>query len=177
MKTIAFTEASLAAALNDVQCLSDLGPELIAASVFRQHPEQVEGTQGEREAFERWHLETFGLVLDAGIAGACQERWGAWQARADLAQPSPVQAEQPEEWRDMLAELQWHYEPYDDHYHKDMGYYCPRCGGEQDTGHKQGCDLAKLLAAAPQPSAQFTEQHQTLTESEQTATSVNHQLA
>ncbi|MGE4335848.1 MAG: hypothetical protein AB7E55_07725 [Pigmentiphaga sp.] len=83
----------------------------------------------------------------------------------------------PEEWRDMLAELQWHYEPYDDHYHKDMGYYCPRCGGEQDAGHKQYCDLAKLLAAASQPGAQFTEQHQTLTKSEQIAESANHQPA
>ncbi|XEG75359.1 hypothetical protein QA447_14345 [Pseudomonas sp. abacavir_1] len=93
--------------------------------------------------------------------------------------PAPVaQAGQaPEEWRDMLAELQWHYEPYDDHYHKDMGYYCPRCGGEQDAGHKQYCDLAKLLAAASQPGAQFTEQHQTLTKSEQIAESANHQPA
>lgn len=49
----------------------------------------------------------------------------------------------------MLAELQWHYEPYDDHYHRDQGFYCPVCGGEKDEGHKQGCNLAELLAAAP----------------------------
>ncbi len=55
----------------------------------------------------------------------------------------------PEGWRDMLAELQWHYEPYDDHYHRDQGFYCPVCGGEKDEGHKQGCNLAELLAAAP----------------------------
>ncbi|MBV5701969.1 hypothetical protein KUT99_05750 [Pseudomonas aeruginosa] len=54
----------------------------------------------------------------------------------------------PEGWRDMLAELQWHYEPYDDHYHTPQGFYCPVCGGEKDEGHKQGCNLAELLAAA-----------------------------
>ncbi|WP_223699757.1 hypothetical protein [Pseudomonas aeruginosa] len=55
----------------------------------------------------------------------------------------------PDGWRDMLAELQWHYEPYDDHYHRDQGFYCPVCGGEKDEGHKQGCSLAKLLATVP----------------------------
>ena len=55
----------------------------------------------------------------------------------------------PERWRDMLAELQWHYEPYDDHHHTPQGFYCPRCGREQDEGHKPGCKIAELLAAAP----------------------------
>lgn len=54
----------------------------------------------------------------------------------------------PEEWHGMLANLQWHYEPYDDHYHRDQGFYCPVCGGEKDEGHKQGCNLAKLIATA-----------------------------
>lgn len=52
--------------------------------------EQADDAQGEREAFKLWHLNKFGLVLDEGIAGACQERWAAWQARAALAQPSPA---------------------------------------------------------------------------------------
>ncbi len=86
-----------------------------------------------------------------------QERGFAWsyllasikscvKASEDAAQ---AQHSVPEEWRDMLANLQWYYEPYDDHYHLDQGFYCPVCGGEKDEGHKQGCNLAKLIAAAP----------------------------
>ncbi|MFK1111001.1 hypothetical protein ACIUXQ_32905 [Pseudomonas aeruginosa] len=86
-----------------------------------------------------------------------QERGFAWsyllasikscvKASEDAAQ---AQHSVPEGWRDMLAELQWHYEPYDDHYHTPQGFYCPVCGGEKDEGHKQGCNLAELLAAAP----------------------------
>lgn len=52
--------------------------------------EQADGVQVEREVFKQWHLRKFGLVVDEGIAGACQERWEAWQARAALAQTSPA---------------------------------------------------------------------------------------
>ncbi|OBY90491.1 hypothetical protein A6723_019465 [Pseudomonas sp. AU11447] len=55
----------------------------------------------------------------------------------------------PEEWRDMLASLQWHYRDHDDHWHRPQGYYCPQCGGEKDKGHEEHCKLAALLAAAP----------------------------
>lgn len=40
MKTLTFTEASLAAAIDNVQCHSDLGAELIAESVFADHTAQ-----------------------------------------------------------------------------------------------------------------------------------------
>lgn len=52
--------------------------------------------------------------------------------------------------RKELTDLQWHYEPHDDHYHKPQGFYCPRCGGEKDTGHKDCCTLAPLLKTKPQ---------------------------
>lgn len=42
---------------------------------------------------------------------------------------------------ELLMELQWHYEPYDNHYHRDSGHYCPECGEEKDDGHDGGCAL------------------------------------
>ncbi|MBD9573783.1 hypothetical protein IB260_00550 [Pseudomonas sp. PDM23] len=65
--------------------------------------------------------------------------------KAPVAQAGQV----PEEWRDMLANLQWHYRDHDDYWHRPQGYYCPQCGGEKDKGHEQHCELAALLAAAP----------------------------
>ncbi|MCG8907317.1 hypothetical protein [Pseudomonas sp. DP-17] len=72
-------------------------------------------------------------------------RPGEKMEHAPVAQAGQV----PEEWRDMLANLQWHYRDHDDHWHRPQGYYCPQCGGEQSAGHKDGCELAALLAAAP----------------------------
>ncbi|PWU30125.1 hypothetical protein DK254_08360 [Pseudomonas sp. RW407] len=54
--------------------------EEIAASVRQQ----AEGAQGEREAFEAWHR----MQWPGGEP--LKGRWMAWQARAALAQPSPV---------------------------------------------------------------------------------------
>lgn len=46
---------------------------------------------------------------------------------------------------DILKELQWHHEPYDDYYHKDQGYYCPDCGADEDQGHHVYCELSKVI--------------------------------
>ena len=55
------------------------------------------------------------------------------------------------EAQSLLREHQWHYEPYDDHYHRDAGHYCPSCAGERETGHKAGCEIAAVLSASAEP--------------------------
>ncbi|WPK40563.1 hypothetical protein Paride_0333 [Pseudomonas phage Paride] len=83
------------------------------------------------------------------MAAACPQCGARYVLVASEEIAAPVAQAQhsvPEEWRDMLAELQWHYEPYDDHHHTPQGFYCPRCGREQDEGHKPGCKIAELLA-------------------------------
>ncbi|WPK39530.1 hypothetical protein Deiofobo_0333 [Pseudomonas phage Deifobo] len=85
------------------------------------------------------------------MAAACPQCGARYVLVASEEIAAPVAQAQhsvPEEWHCMLANLQWHYEPYDDHYHRDQGFYCPVCGGEKDEGHKQGCNLAKLIATA-----------------------------
>ena len=91
-------------------------------------------------------------VSDPRGAG-CTVRRAYGSAGADLAplyrKPVAQAGQVPEEWRDMIASLQWHYRDHDDHWHRSQGYYCSQCGGEQSAGHKEGCELSALLAAAP----------------------------
>ena len=99
-RRLTFTLESLTEALGNVMCLHELGVELIAANVFRQHPEQAESAQGEREAFEAhesrerrlspadqkfWFRR--GAVADYDIK-SIDDAWKAWKARAALAQPA-----------------------------------------------------------------------------------------
>ncbi|MDH1074372.1 hypothetical protein N5C93_16135 [Pseudomonas nitroreducens] len=51
-RRLTFTLESLTEALGNVMRLHELGVELIAANMFRQHPEHAEGAQGEREIAE-----------------------------------------------------------------------------------------------------------------------------
>ncbi|WP_425318522.1 hypothetical protein [Pseudomonas nitroreducens] len=100
-RRLTFTLESLTEALGNVVCLHELGVELIAANVFRQHPEQAEGAQGEREAFEAHESRERRLppadqkfwfrrgVLADYDCKAIDDAWKAWKARAALAQPSP----------------------------------------------------------------------------------------
>lgn len=71
--------------------------------------------------------------------------WKVWQARADLNAGSAV----PDEWRDMLTELQWQWEAADHHFNTMSGHYCPSCRNSKDSGHDGNCEIAALLAAAP----------------------------
>lgn len=72
---------------------------------LNQHPEQAEGAQGEREAFEAWvrrewpaaplhHVRDALPVNDPRYGEYCNENiqraWVGWQARAALEQPSPA---------------------------------------------------------------------------------------
>lgn len=80
-RTLTFTEKALAAALDSVQCLSDLGPELIAGSVFRQHPEQAESAHVPDAVFEAEFMtwwEEHGQYCRSG--GGDYERTFAFQA-------------------------------------------------------------------------------------------------
>lgn len=114
-----------------------------------QHSRIAEQRDAANASFKNFHrglCERFGYVHD-------EKDWQRDQVSLSehIAKLVAQAGQVPEEWRAMLAGLQWHYEPYDDHWHKDAGHYCPVCGGEQDTGHKEGCSLAAMLAAAPQP--------------------------
>lgn len=89
---------------------SQQGEQATSAENARVHPEQAEGAQGEREAFETWFLRKFyegdrscGLEwLSTEPCGGYRYRqaaelWEVWQARAALAQPSPApELERPE---------------------------------------------------------------------------------
>lgn len=83
-RRLTFTLESLTEALGNVMCLHELGVELIAANLFRQHPEQAEGAQGERvpdEAFEAEFMtwwEEHGQYCRSG--GGDYERTFAFQA-------------------------------------------------------------------------------------------------
>ena len=102
-RRLTFTLESLTEALGNVVCLHELGVELIAANVFRQHPEQAESAQGEREAFEAHESRERRLppadqkfwfrrgVLADYDCKAIDDAWKAWKARAALAQPSPAE--------------------------------------------------------------------------------------
>ena len=48
--------------------------------------------------------------------------------------------------KSVLEDLQWHWRPYDDWYHKESGYYCPVCHNEKFEGHASGCEIAISLA-------------------------------
>jgi hypothetical protein len=46
---------------------------------------------------------------------------------------------------DLLAEHQWQWKPYDEHYHIDAGYYCIQCGNAKDSGHAPECAVHAAL--------------------------------
>lgn len=45
---------------------------------------------------------------------------------------------------ELLEEIEWHYEPPDDWYHKPSRWECPECSGEQPS-HNPGCRLERLM--------------------------------
>ncbi|MDH1012029.1 hypothetical protein N5J43_16760 [Pseudomonas nicosulfuronedens] len=105
-RRLTFTLESLTEALGNVVCLHELGVELIAANVFRQHPEQAEGAKGERNslrsALEQAYMALMGYlpahrnsVTDAAIEAA----------RAALSQHEPAR-----QWSDFDDWLVWELE-------------------------------------------------------------------
>lgn len=86
---------------------SQQGEQGTAAENAGVHPEQADGAQGEREAFEsrfpipegiEWRntdyfpvpTENVGIYVGlVGVAARYSAKWEAWQTRAALAQPSP----------------------------------------------------------------------------------------
>ncbi|WP_430318283.1 hypothetical protein [Pseudomonas nitroreducens] len=84
---------------------SQQGEQATQAEIAVVHPEQAEGAQGEREAFEAWvaavpcvagqgkdYVEAclHRDLSDEYTQGWVHEAWSGWKARAALAQPSPV---------------------------------------------------------------------------------------
>lgn len=63
-KELKFTEAQLAEAINNVQCFSDLGADLIAKQVFADALESSAAPVGEREAFEAWTRKEYAFDDD-----------------------------------------------------------------------------------------------------------------
>ena len=47
---------------------------------------------------------------------------------------------------ELLKGVQWQYRPYDEHWHIESGYYCPECGGKENDGHAENCELLTVIA-------------------------------
>ena len=46
---------------------------------------------------------------------------------------------------ELLKGVQWQYRPYDEHWHIESGYYCPECGGKENDGHAENCELLTVI--------------------------------
>ncbi len=46
---------------------------------------------------------------------------------------------------ELLKGVQWKYRPYDEHWHIESGYYCPECGGKENDGHAENCELLAVI--------------------------------
>lgn len=118
-----------------------------------------------REENERLKSESFEELYNAAIDERDALREELAQARDDLSaqrnhfraqlanakdadeiQQRLTAAEQRNsELVELLAEHQWEWQPYDDHYHRDGGYYCLSCKESKNDGHAKGCAIDAAL--------------------------------
>lgn len=112
------------------------------------HPDDTEIVQAweydaasAREAALREELADALAGAKAAMAGKDElrhERDNLQQRLADAERRNSVMAA-------LLEEHQWEWQPYDEHGHRDGGYYCLSCNESKSGGHAENCAIDAAL--------------------------------